>query len=112
MKKSDVNLSDFQKADLRVGKVINIEPLEGSVNLLRLKVDLGYDYGVVQILTGIARWYKPKDLKNKKFIFVANLEAKKLMGTESAGMVLCADDNHTAILIPVNKKIPEGTVIR
>ena len=112
MKKDEINLEQFQKADLRVGKVVEVQQLEGSTNLLRLKVNLGHDYGLVQILSGIARWYKPKDLKNKKFIFVANLEAKKMMGVDSQGMILCADSDHTAILIPVNKKIPEGTLIR
>lgn len=112
MKKSELTLADFQKADLRVGKVVEVEAVEGSLNLLRLKVDLGFDYGIRQIISGIARWYKPAQLKNKKFLFVANLEGKKLMGIESAGMILCADSDHTAILIPVNKKIPEGTVVR
>lgn len=112
MKKSELTLAEFQKADLRVGKVVEASAIEGSVNLLQLKVNLGYDYGIVQILSGIARWYKPDALKNKKFIFAANLEGKKLMGIESAGMILCADSDHTAILIPVNKKIPEGTIIR
>jgi|SRR3989338_2274029 len=112
MKKDTFLLSDFQKADLRVGKVIEVSAVEGSTNLLRLKVDLGHDYGVVQILSGIARWYKPSELKNKKFIFVANLEGKKIMGNESAGMILCADKDHAAIIIPVNKKIQEGTIIR
>lgn len=112
MKKSEISLSDFQKADMRVGKVVEVTPIEGSINLLRLKVDLGYDYGLVQILSGIARWYKPKDLKNKKFIFVANLKAKKMMGIESQGMILAADHDHTAILIKVDNKIPEGTVLR
>ena len=112
MKKSDLSFSDFQNADLRVGKVVAVSPVEGSINLLRLKVDLGYDYGVRQVVSGIARWYKPNQLKNKKFIFVANLEEKKIMGNDSQGMILAADDNHQARLIKVDNKIPEGTIIR
>ena len=112
MKKGDISFEEFQKLDLRVGKVVEALTVEGSNNLLRLKVDLGYDYGVVQIVTGIARWYKPQDLINKKYIFNANLEAKKFMGFESCGMIICADSDHTAILIPVDDKIPEGTIVR
>lgn len=112
MKKDMISLSDFQKADLRVGKVVKAEAVEGSANLLRLKVNLGYDYGVVQIISGIARWYKPSELENKKFIFVANLEAKKLMGNQSQGMIVAADYDHRAMLVKVDKKIPEGTILR
>lgn len=112
MKKSDVTFSDFQKMDFRVGKVVEAASVEGSVNLLRLKVDLGYDYGVRQILSGISRWYNPSELINRKFIFAANLEGKKIMESESAGMILCADTDHRAELLPVADKIPEGTVVR
>ena len=110
--KADIPFEDFQKLDLRVGKVISAEAVAGSVNLLRLKVNLGNDHGVRNILSGIARWYKPKELKGKKFIFVTNLEAKKIMGMMSQGMILCADYDHQAVIIPVSKKIPEGTIVR
>lgn len=112
MKKDSIAFDLFQKHDLRVGKVIEAEKVEGSQNLLRLKVNLGYEYGIVQIISGIARWYKPAQLKNKKFLFVANLEAKAIMGNESHGMILACDYDHKAALIPINKKIPEGTIIR
>ena len=112
MKKDTVRLHEFQKADLRVGKVVEAAVIEGSTNLLRLKVNLGYDYGIVQIISGIARWYKPSQLKNKKFMFVANLESRKLMGNESQGMIVAADFDHRAMLVKVDKKIPEGTVLR
>ena len=112
MKKSDVAFSDFQKMDFRVGKVVKATAVEGSTNLIRLKVDMGYDYGVRQILSGIARWYQPSDLIDKKFMFVANLEGKKIMGSESAGMIICADIDHQAVILPVDDKIPEGTTVR
>jgi len=71
--KADISFEDFQKLDLRIGKVISAEAVAGSVNLLRLKVNLGNDHGVRSILSGIARWYKPKELKGKKFIFVTKI---------------------------------------
>lgn len=107
-----VSFSDFQKLDLRVGKVIKAEAVEGSRNLVRMSADLGSDYGVRKILAGIGEWYKPKDVKGKKFIFVANLAPKQMMKEMSSGMILCADSDQKAVVIPVDKKIPEGAIVR
>lgn len=112
MIKDKVSFPDFQKLDLRVGKVVSVDKVEGSQKLLRLEVDLGKEIGLRIILAGIAEWYQKKDLKNKKFIFLVNLEAKKMMNVESNGMILCADDGSRAIIIPLNKNLPEGSVVR
>ncbi|MBI4990572.1 methionine--tRNA ligase [Candidatus Gottesmanbacteria bacterium] len=112
MVKDVVSFSDFQKLDLRVGKVIKAEAVEGSRNLVRMNVDLGSDYGVQKILAGIGEWYKQKDVKGKKFIFVANLAPKQMMREMSSGMILCADIDEKAVVIPVDKKIPEGAIVR
>lgn len=112
MMKDEVAFSDFQKLDLRVGKVLGVDKVEGSQKLLRLEVDLGKEIGIRVILAGIREWYAAKDLKNKKFIFLTNLEAKKMMGMESNGMILCVDEGSRAVLIPINKSIPEGSVVR
>jgi len=111
--KDVVSFSDFTKLDLRVGKVISAESVDGSRNLIRMAVDLGGDYGVKKILAGVAAWYKPEDLKGKKFIFVANLEPKQMMKEMSNGMMLaCCNDKDEPILLPVDKKVSEGTVVR
>lgn len=112
MIKGSVDFADFQKLDCRIGKVKQADMVEGSTNLIKLFVDLGIEFGDRQIITGIAKWYTPKDLINKKFIFVVNLEPKKMMNIESQGMILCADTGTKAVLIPVNKKIPVGTLVR
>lgn len=112
MVKDTVSFSDFQKLDLRVGKVVLAEKVEGLENLIRMEVDLGKEYGRQKILAGIAKWYKPEDLKGKKYIFVANLEPKQMMGQLSKGMILCADIGGKAVLIPVNGEIPVGAVVR
>lgn len=112
MGKDDISFPDFQKIDFRIGKVLMAEKLAGSDNLLRLKVDLGSEIGERQILSGIAKWYTPSKLKGKKFIFVVNLAPKKMMGEESQGMILCADDGEKALLIPVSAKIQEGIIVR
>lgn len=109
--KDVIEFSDFVKLDLRVGLVVEVEDIVESQNLLRMKVDLGSDYGIRTIFAGIKKWYKISQIKGKKFIFVANLEPKKMLGQESQGMMLAADDGKP-IIIPVNKKVPAGSIVR
>ena len=112
MKKDIITFSDFNKLDLRVGEVKEAMKVEGSKNLITMSVDLGEDYGTVEILSGLAKFYTPEDLTGNKYIFLANLEPKKLMGKNSNGMVLVADDPEKFELIPLDKKLKNGTVIR
>lgn len=110
--KDIIEFNDFMKLDMRVGLVEKAEKKEGSDKLIRLKVNLGPEIGTRNILAGIAVWYKPSQLTGKKFIFVVNLMPKKMMGEESQGMILAADVEGKAVIIPVPKKIKEGTIIR
>ena len=112
MKKDEVTFADFMKLDLRIGKVLEAEEVAGSINLIRLKVDLGKDYGVKKSISGIAKWYKPKDLKGKKFVFLTNLAPKQMMKEMSNGMILCVMIDEEARLTPVEKDIPEGSIVR
>lgn len=124
MVKDEITFPDFQKLDLRVGEVIEAEKVVESKHLIRMTVDLGADYGVRTIFAGVADWYTPTQLTGKKFVFVANLEPKKMPSfvplsgttagerTESQGMMCAADVGNKAVLIPVGKKIPAGTIIR
>jgi len=107
-----ITFEDFKKPDLRVGKVVKAENIEGADTLMRLTVDLG-ELGKRIILSGIKKWYTPKDLKGKLFIFVVNLESKKMMGEESQGMILAAEDEsgkNCVLLTPVTKIAP-GTKV-
>lgn len=112
MKKDMIAFPDFAKLDLRVGEVKEASLLEGSKKLIVLKVDLGEDYGVVEILSGLAEFYQPKDLVGNKYIVLANLEPKQMMGHTSNGMILVADDPEKLALIPLDKNLKNGTVIR
>lgn len=111
MKKPIVQFGEFQKLDIRVGEIVETKPLEGSKNLLALKVDFGEDYGVVEILSGIARFYKPEKLINNKYIFIANLEPRKIMGKLSNGMILATGEDKP-VIFKVPKKIKNGFSIR
>lgn len=121
MVKDEITFPDFQKLDLRVGEVVEAEKIVESKHLIRMTVDLGADYGMRTIFAGVSDWYTPAQLTGKKFVFVANLEPKKMPSfakatagerSESQGMMCAADVENKAVLIPVGKKIPAGTIIR
>ena len=77
--------------------------------MLKLKVDLGTEHR--QILAGIAQFYKPEELEGKDFVFVINLEMRKMMGLESQGMILCADVAGRAVCLTPREPVPAGTKI-
>ena len=112
MKKDNIVFQDFIKLDLRVGEVKEASLLEGSKKLIIMKIDLGEDYGIVEILSGLAKFYQPESLIGNKYIVLANLEPKKMMGRDSNGMILVADDPEKFTLIPLDKNLKNGTVIR
>jgi methionine--tRNA ligase beta chain len=105
-----IKFEEFQKIDLRVGKILEVKKVEGSEKPLKLIVDLGNEKK--QLVAGIAKYYKTEDLIGKEIVVIANLEPKKIMGIESQGMLLAADvDGEPVILIP-EKEVPPGTKIR
>lgn len=111
--------SDFQNVDLRVGKVISAERVEGSEKLLKLKVDLGLEIGERQIIAGIGKVYEPENMVGKEIVVVVNLEPRSLMGLESQGMLLAADsprsgagDESGPILLTPDKDAKPGSKIK
>ncbi|HPC30808.1 MAG TPA: methionine--tRNA ligase subunit beta, partial [Candidatus Pacearchaeota archaeon] len=98
-----INFEEFQKIDLKIGKILEAEKVENSEKLLRLKVDLGEEQR--QIIAGIGKVYQPQDLINQEIVVVVNLEPKTLMGFESQGMLLAADNNGEPILIKPEKEV-------
>jgi len=107
---NSVSFAEFQRLDLKIGKVLGAEKVPESRSLIKMKVDLG-EKKPRTILAGIAEWYQPKNLINKNFIFVTNLEPKKMMGVESQGMILCADIKGKAVII-LAPDVSPGTVVR
>lgn len=107
----EISIDDFAKVELRVAKVIKCEPVPKAKKLLCLQLDDGM--GGRQVVSGIAKWYKPKDLIGKKVIVVANLKPVKLCGVESQGMICAADlPNGDAQVIFPDQSIPVGSKIR
>jgi len=106
----DINFEEFQKIDLRIGKITEAEKIEGTDKLLKLKVDLGKEKR--QLVAGIAKFYQPEDLVGKEIVVVANLEPKILRGIESQGMLLAADVEGKPVLLKPDQEVPPGTKIR
>jgi len=105
-----INFEDFQKIDIRVGKVIEAEDIENSNKLLKLKVDLGIEKR--QIVAGIKGFYKPEELMGKEIVVIFNLEPKVLAGIESQGMLLAADVDEKPIILIPEKEVPIGTKVK
>ncbi len=106
----EIAIDDFCKVDLRVAKIVECEPVEKSDKLLRLIVDTGE--ATRQIVSGIAKQYKPEDIIGKKIVLVSNLKPAKLRGVESRGMLLAADDEKEGCkVIFVDDSIEEGSQI-
>lgn len=112
MKKDVVSFLDFQKLDLRIGEVKEAAFVEGSRNLIAMKVNLGEEYGTVEIMAGIGDVYKAEEILGKKFIFVTNLEPKKMLDRYSNGMILAADIDGKATIIPVSNELKNGSIVR
>ena len=99
-----ISLEEFHKLDLRVGTIRKAESIPGSKKLLKLTVDLGQERAV---LAGLVGYYTEEELNGKQVIIVANLVPVKLMGVESRGMVLAAeDDAGVHLLVPDAKTTP------
>lgn len=88
--KSEIVFDDFMKMDIRVGKVLEAEKLEKSKKLLKLTIDTGVDTRTV--LSGIAEYFTPEEVTGQQVCVLANLAPRKIMGIESQGMVLMAED--------------------
>jgi methionyl-tRNA synthetase len=106
----EVPYEDFAKLELKIGKVIKVEDIPESTKLLKLTVDFGNEKRIA--VAGIKQQYKPEDLLNKKFVFVTNLQRRKIMGIESQCMILAAEDNGTIALLQPIKDVKEGSKIR
>jgi len=104
-----IKFEDFKKLDLRVGKIIEAERVEGSEKLIKLKVDIGGEER--QLIAGIGKIYSPEDLIEKEIIVLANLEPKVLFGIESQGMLLAAEDGENISLLMPDKEVKPGSKV-
>ena len=108
--KKIIEFDDFSKVDIRVGTVVEAEKVPKSNKLLKLKVNTGVDERV--ILSGISKFYSPEEIINKKVMVLINLKPRKMMGYESEGMLLLAEDSDGKLsLMQPDSNIGDGSVV-
>lgn len=105
-----ITYEDFKKLDIRVGTIKQAKKIEKSEKLLKLMIDTG-DEELRQIVSGIAEYYTPKALVGRQLLVLVNLEPKTLMGVESNGMILAANDKGSPVWISPEKYVKEGVQI-
>ncbi|AGA78545.1 methionine--tRNA ligase [Echinicola vietnamensis] len=108
--KDTIAFDDFTKMDLRVVTVLEAEKMKKSKKLLKLVVDTGL--GKRTVLSGISEYYKPEDLIGKQVTMLINLAPRKMMGIESEGMILMAEDKDGSLrLMMPNGPAAPGSAI-
>jgi methionyl-tRNA synthetase len=106
----EIIIDDFMKVELRVAQVTQVEPVKKADKLLKLQLDLGYEKR--QVVSGIAKFYKPEELVGRKVICVTNLKPVKLRGELSQGMILAGEDENGLSLASVDQNLANGTKIK
>ncbi|PDZ42762.1 methionine--tRNA ligase [Bacillus wiedmannii] len=109
-KAEEITIDDFFKVELRVAEVLSAEPVKKADKLLKIQLDLGTEKR--QVVSGIAKFYSPEDLKGKKVICVTNLKPVKLRGELSQGMILAGEENGVLSLASIDQNLPNGTKIK
>lgn len=110
VKKPEITIDDFDKVQIQVGEVIKCEPVPKAKKLLVSQIKIGAE--TRQIVSGIAKYYKPEEMVGKKVAVITNLKPCKLCGVESQGMILAAgDDEGNLSVVTVDKDIVAGSEI-
>ena len=106
----EISFSDWGKLDLRVGKILKVEDIEGADKLYKLEVDIGTETRT--LAAGIKEFYSKEELEGKKCVIFVNLAPKTMRGVESKGMILAADEDGKPTLIVPEKDVEVGSKIR
>ncbi len=106
-----VDFDTWEKIELKVGEVKEVEDIEGADKLYKLTVDIGEEEPRT-LCAGIKQHYAKEDLQGKKIVVFANLEPRKLRGVESQGMILCACKDDKVIFLSPESDIEVGANIQ
>ena len=111
MTKEAVTYADFDKLDIRVGRVVDAKSPDWSEKLLEFTVDFGPEIGRRTIFSGVKKDYDPDFFKDRMYIFVVNLAEKKMGQGVSQGMMLMVDDSKP-YPIEIIDPVKEGSQVR
>ncbi len=108
--KENINFDDFAKMDIRIGTILEAEAVKKSKKLLKFLIDDGLEKRT--ILSGIAEHFSPDEMVGKQVTFIANLAPRMMMGIESQGMILMAEDKDGSLsLLQPHKEVWNGACI-
>ena len=108
--KEEIQYDDFSKMDIRIGTIVAAEKVAKSKKLLKLTINDGLNERI--ILSGIGEHFNVENIVNQQVTFLANLAPRKMMGMESEGMVLMAEDKNGSLsFIQPDKKIWNGGIV-
>ena len=105
-----ITFDDFKKIDMRIGKVLSAEKVEGTDKLMSITIDLGTEKR--QLVAGIADMYEPQSLIGKEIPVLINLEPRKIRGIESQGMILAVDVGGKPVIMHPDREVPPGSTIK
>jgi methionine--tRNA ligase beta chain len=105
-----ITFDDFKKIDMRIGKILSAEKVEGTDKLMKIEIDLGKEKR--QLVAGIADMYDPNSLIGKEIPVLMNLEPRKIRGIESQGMILAVDVGGKPVIMHPDREVPPGSTIR
>jgi methionyl-tRNA synthetase len=109
-KKEEISIETFAKVELKTGKIVDCEKLPNSNKLLKSTVQIGSETRT--IVSGIAKYYSPEEMKGKDVVVVTNLKPAKLAGVVSEGMLLCAEDSKgNVVLLKPEQGMESGSKI-
>ena len=106
----DISYNDFAKIDLRIARIVSVEPIQGKSKIIQGRIDLGNEQRTVII--GGAQYYSPDDLVGKTVAVITNLEPKEIAGVTSNAMLLAADVDDKPFWLTVDDNVPLGSKIR
>lgn len=109
--KEEIDISQFNKIDIRVGRVIEADNVKDSSKLLVLRIDFGANIGIRQIVSGIAKHYSPDELKDMLVCAIINLKPVKFVGILSEGMILSSEDSNGVLRLISVDDVEVGSVI-
>ncbi|MDR1165104.1 MAG: methionine--tRNA ligase [Deltaproteobacteria bacterium] len=105
----EIDFAEFKRLDLKIGEILEAEPVPKSDKLLKLKVSLGAEERT--IVAGIKKYFEPAELVGQRLLVVANLAPRELMGLKSHGMVLCASGEGTLAILNPSRPLPPGSPV-
>ena len=105
-----ITFDDFKKLDIRIGRIMSAEKVEGTEKLLRLEIDLGTEQR--QVVAGVAASYQPDQIVGREIPLLVNLEPRKIRGVESQGMILAVDVEGNPVLLHPESEVPPGSLVR